>query len=470
MTDHNPSHRQSGRPQSQQATQRPASPTVQAPAVPGEQYVVPPAAALHAPDGDAFNVDPTAPYLNSAGGRAEANPPFSGRRNSKRFAGGFVAVVKRALRQQGSTQTQEPPEAGLPADRSRSPRQSYPHPRPPPAPPSHPGSVHARPVPADSSPVASPSRTAHESIETGTHDDEATAVEHEVLPVAQVMGSPVYVEPRLGSDYAKMDSPRLSITSLASYVSRVQKFFRDLNDLPWVAERVTVDYVPGESKGRRQARERRAQRPTSWYGNVPNALPGHHNVDLFSESTSPASPPAMHPEMQQPAFHALPYSTQREVIFRIQSPNEQTQNIPYVSVVPASFTFTPPAASVPQDRPRSVQPTPPTPYSQPPTQTQPTPEPLPVTTPAQSPPMPAFRPYGQTYPMGYVPYQQQAAVAEQYNDLSVHNMSQIPPGTVPSTPGTATHPQPSRPASATPTPLASRPASMQYPYPVQTPA
>lgn len=403
----------------------------------------------------------------------------SARSNSKRFVGGFAAVVKRAMRQQGSDQIQQHPEDGRLFDRAPSAGRSYPNPPPPPGPASHLGSMQADPMAADSSPVASSSHTAHESIETGTHDDETTAVEHEVLPVAQVMGSPVYLEPQPGSDYAKMDSPRLSITSLASYVSRIHKFFRDLNELPWVAERVTVDYVPGESKGRRQARERRAQRPTSWYGNIPNALPGHHNVDLFSDTTSPTSVPATRREMHQPALPSLPYSTQREVIFRIQSPNAQTQNIPYVPVVPASYSLTPPAASAPQDRPRAVQPIPPTPHSEPPTQTRHTPQPVPATTPAQSPPVPAFRPYGQTYPMGYVPYQQQAAVAEQYNDLSIHNMSQVPPRPMSSTSGTATHPsrpvstqaiQPSQPASAAPTPRTTLPASMQYPYPVATTA
>ncbi|KAF8076683.1 hypothetical protein FPV67DRAFT_1472311 [Lyophyllum atratum] len=479
MSEFNPPHRQSaiiGTPQSRRSGQQATPPAFQAPAVPGEQYVVTPAGALHAPDSDAFNVDPNSPYLDTAGSRPDTNPaPTSARSDNKRFVGGFVAAVKKAVRQQGSSQMQPHPEEGRPLARGHNPEQNYGGSPPPAAAEYHSGSVHAHPMPsANSSPVASSSHTAHESIETGTHDDDITAVEHERVPVGEVIGSPVYVEPQPGSDYAKMDSPRRSITSLASYASRIQKFFRDLNDLPWVAERVTVDYVPGESKGRRQARERRAQRPTSWYGNIPNALPGHHNIDLFSETTSPTSLPRTHQDTRQPT---LPYSAQREVIFRIQSPNEQTQNIPYVSVVPASYTLTPPAAPVPHDRPRATHHTPST-AGQTPTQSQPTPEPLPAATPAQS-PVPVFRPYGETYPMGYVPYQQQAAVAEQYNGLSHHNMSQVPARAVSSTSGTTTHPsrpvstqatQPSRPASNAATPRLHRPASMQYPYPVTTPA
>ncbi|KAF5387988.1 hypothetical protein D9615_000642 [Tricholomella constricta] len=444
MTEFNRPDRQSATMDVQQTT----SPTYQAPAIPGEEYVPPPTAALHVPDGDAFNVDPTTPYLNS-GRTGHASPSARSDTSGSRR---FLDVFKKAMRPRGSGQQQSPPFATTGSHASA-------------APPSHTGSVHPDPAfgANGSSPVASSSHT-QDSIDFIGHDDEATAVEHEMLPVAQVMGSPVYVEPQPASDYAKMDSPRRSIASFSSYVSRVQKFFSDLNELPWVAERVTVDYVPGESRTRRQARERRAQRPTSWYGDVTNVQPSrHHNVNLFSDTTSSSSlPPTHQTTLPATQYYRYTYSSEPEVIFQIESPNDHSQNIPTAQIVRASFSFNPPAPS--PEPPRPVQPPPPTPRPVPPAQPRRAPQPLPPSNPnsnpastsAQSSPTPAFRPYGETFPLGYVSYPQQAAAAEHYNDLSVHGLSQGAPRPMSSTSGMATHP--SRPVSVQPT-HTSRPAS-----------
>ncbi|KAJ8517702.1 hypothetical protein ONZ45_g5145 [Pleurotus djamor] len=67
-----------------------------------------------------------------------------------------------------------------------------------------------------------------------------------VLPPAAI-GSPVLVEPRPGSDYAKMSAPTPSVSfmSFNTHLRRLRNFFKAVNNLPWVTEdRVTVDYIP----------------------------------------------------------------------------------------------------------------------------------------------------------------------------------------------------------------------------------
>jgi len=63
------------------------------------------------------------------------------------------------------------------------------------------------------------------------------------------------------SDYAKTESPRRSPSAsfFSSQWARLIQFFRDLYNLPWVAQRITVDYIP---KGRSSALD---SRPTTWY-------------------------------------------------------------------------------------------------------------------------------------------------------------------------------------------------------------
>lgn len=95
--------------------------------------------------------------------------------------------------------------------------------------------------------------------------------------------SPVYVEPRPASDYDKMDSPirSPSVTSLSSRFVRVGKFFQDLYDLPWVATRITADYVPSEQS---RARYRKTQIP--WYSEG-----FHSRIDLLAGGQySPPNP------------------------------------------------------------------------------------------------------------------------------------------------------------------------------------
>ncbi len=106
-------------------------------------------------------------------------------------------------------------------------------------------------------------------------------------PPSHAIRSPVLAEPQPGSDYAKMYdmvTPPPTEMSFSSYMSRVGQFFRDLNNLPWVAERITVDYVPGQPTqrlGRRMSGSTRpSQQVMSWYGGP------HGSVNLLSDGSA----------------------------------------------------------------------------------------------------------------------------------------------------------------------------------------
>ncbi|RDB19889.1 hypothetical protein Hypma_012820 [Hypsizygus marmoreus] len=396
---------------------RSSSSTHHVPITPGEKNVPAPTATLYAPDGDAFNVNPNAPYLEGGGIRPDAGQaPLPAKRDGKRFVGGFAALVKKAMRGQQSSPR---PRTILPTT-APSPNHNYTYPRPMTV-ASFDGSARATPAPAAPSPSTS-SDTAYETQETyETHDGDSTAVDHEVLPVGHV-GSPVYIEPPLGSDYAKMSSPPSTVGSFSSYLSRIHKFFHDINDLPWVAERVTVDYVPGQSKRRRAPMRTASNRPViSWYGGHPHML-NHNPIDLFSDSSS------SHFSQQHPT-----------VVFRVQRPGEDNTNIPYAALL-STVTTAPPPPAPPFAPTPAYGPASQLPHNAPPAPTPgPPPEP-PIPTPRgpllRPIPIPGYRSRshgGTRYPNGYVPPQQQDAVAAQFPDLSVHHLGYMPNATA--TPG-----------------------------------
>ncbi|KAG6832181.1 hypothetical protein H0H92_004913 [Tricholoma furcatifolium] len=318
-----------GLPRRPSSIQHGLPPTFIPAAAPGEEYVPAPPSALHATDGDAFNVDPTVPYLDSGGSAAyqpvSQQSPTS--RGSKRFSE-LSQFARRAMSRRSTDGPQRDPEEGFPLHSARSP-----------SPPAH--------VP-------------NESSSSHTYEG-STAVSHEMLPVAQTIGSPVYIEPRPTLDYAKMDDPpRGSIGTFSAYVSRVREFFREINDLPWVADRITVDYVPGATKGRRHVRptnERRPQRPTTWYDDTPRPRP-----QLFSDTTSPDSQPANEPQLEPhpptpfvaPTAPSLPPqdapslqqeprapTPPQEVTFVIMD-KDVPSNAPYATVVPAGWSLNQP--------------------------------------------------------------------------------------------------------------------------------
>lgn len=136
---------------------------------------------------------------------------------------------------------------------------------------------------------APPSTVGHGMTLEGT-----TAVGHE--PVFRVNpDSPIHASPDLrpASDYAKMDPPPPGSgeISFKSFLSRVGHFFRDLNELPWMAERITADFVPGEPVRRlshtpsRQS-VRKASRPATWYG-----------PEAFDLTRGMGSPMSLQPEI-----------------------------------------------------------------------------------------------------------------------------------------------------------------------------
>jgi hypothetical protein len=88
-----------------------------------------------------------------------------------------------------------------------------------------------------------------------------TTLGHIAVPAAEKSPEPVQLHP--SSEYDKMESPLRSPSeiSLNYRFVRLGQFFEDLYDLPWVATRITADYVPGG-----QSREKHRHRTcTTWY-------------------------------------------------------------------------------------------------------------------------------------------------------------------------------------------------------------
>jgi hypothetical protein len=90
------------------------------------------------------------------------------------------------------------------------------------------------------------------------------------VTVQSPTGSPFYFEPQHSEDYAAMDmdleSPLRGTSEHSAPVSqfaRIAKLFRDLNDLPWVAPNVTVNFDPTEAERARSAHARGLGK--SWY-------------------------------------------------------------------------------------------------------------------------------------------------------------------------------------------------------------
>jgi hypothetical protein len=93
-------------------------------------------------------------------------------------------------------------------------------------------------------------------------DGETTVVHHETFP-ATVVNSPEF---SMTSDYGNNMTLPIhppSDMSIGTHVVRVHKFFRDLNDLPWVSSsRIAVDFVPGEENRKRYYK---SKPQASWY-------------------------------------------------------------------------------------------------------------------------------------------------------------------------------------------------------------
>ncbi|KDQ49195.1 hypothetical protein JAAARDRAFT_43034 [Jaapia argillacea MUCL 33604] len=100
-----------------------------------------------------------------------------------------------------------------------------------------------------------------------------------VVPDPRSPGSPNF---RPTSDYDKMSrSIRTTATTLGSYAQRVYQFFKDLNDLPWMASgnrRVAADYIPGDNPRSRYRYSRWRVRDANkeWYTDR------RHTLDMLS--------------------------------------------------------------------------------------------------------------------------------------------------------------------------------------------
>ena len=122
---------------------------------------------------------------------------------------------------------------------------------------------------------------------------------------------PVIVNPLPTSDYKSMvpeSSSSSSSASVTANVNRIQKFVNDVYNLPWVATKVAVDFVP-ERDGRMyngmDPDKKKGPKPlNSWYP------PTHKDLDLFAEATpAPQSAPVMAHRRQDGHRRALTESS-----------------------------------------------------------------------------------------------------------------------------------------------------------------
>ncbi|KIM38892.1 hypothetical protein M413DRAFT_447574 [Hebeloma cylindrosporum] len=218
----------------------------------------PPPANLYPEGAATFNVDPGVPFLATAGptdaGSSEGGSIKEESPRDKRFVGGFVTGIKKAVRNSlRRSQRTEPP---LPMyaqppqfrDSGYAGSTSQLDPPPPIAPPQH---ARSSSSPSYDSPARPPSETliGHTTHHPKLHD-QATVVGHQEIFPPESMESPVSAETVYGPDYIGMTPPHPeSDTSLRSYLKRASKLVYEISALPWVApERVTVDYYPERSK------------------------------------------------------------------------------------------------------------------------------------------------------------------------------------------------------------------------------
>ena len=226
------------------------------------------------------------------------------------FVGGFISGLKRLPR--ALTKTQHPNERST--DRASDSMvvaslgnlDDYGNPLPTPSSTSH--SILPPPPGFEGEQATSPTLRASTDH---THEDQlefqrsATAIavqpnSSSVAPVPAVPSNssqtttpttPISIEPNPTSDYAKMGDPASppeppTDPSLTSYLTRLRQFVKAVNDLPWIAPRTTVDYIPGRFSNETQRSHPRRD-TLSWYA----APPDRHSLDLLSRG--PISPEVM---------------------------------------------------------------------------------------------------------------------------------------------------------------------------------
>lgn len=121
----------------------------------------------------------------------------------------------------------------------------------------------------------------------------------------------IAAEPLPTSDYKSM-APGTALSSssssmIASNVNRIQQFVTDVYNLPWVATKVAVDFLPERDgrmyRGMDPDEKRTPKTLKSWYP------PTHQDIDLLAEPTQPQSAPMMTHRRQDGHRRALTESS-----------------------------------------------------------------------------------------------------------------------------------------------------------------
>jgi hypothetical protein len=159
-----------------------------------------------------------------------------------------------------------------------------------------------------------------------------TTLGHIPGPAADRSPEPVDFVQSLNNGNLEIPLHPSSSMSLNSRFVRLGQFFRDLYDLPWVATRITVDYIPGEHTRGKYGRQAR----TTWYPDQ------QYPVDLLAgeRATSPHRKYSVghNNHAYMPSSRTIPiyHSDRRDV--RRSSPSHdrhRSQSPPYSQYAPA---------------------------------------------------------------------------------------------------------------------------------------
>ena len=243
--------------------------------------VPPPPANLFGGNPSAFNVDPGAPFLGTAG-PSDAGDSDEGSTNEfespKQTVGGFVTGLKRAFsgnRSWGRSSKYQQEEIYPPMrDSGYAASNRLEEPQPPPV------------------TTFSPSPPSTRDLPLATANDYPTTNDHgHDPPSSDSLASAVTALVGYGSDYMKMDrtTPPQSDVSFNTYMLRFRNFVHELASLPWMAnDRVTVDYYPYKAE---RTHKRLPHRPLiTWHSKDYNYADYHLDSETDSLVTLQMTP------------------------------------------------------------------------------------------------------------------------------------------------------------------------------------
>jgi hypothetical protein len=287
--------------------------------------VPPPPANLFGGSPGAFNVDPGAPFLGTAGPSDAADSDkgsITEFESPKRAVGAFVTGLKKALtvkrsQRKSSPKYQQQEETYPPqmmvrdsgyatSDRLEEPLAT----QPPPLTtfsPSPPSTQHLSLDPSN------------EFQTTNQHGHDAPSIDSMVSAVSAIVG--------FGPDYIKMErpTPPQSDVSFNTYMLRFQNFVHELTSLPWMSnDRVTVDYYPPAAE---RMHKRFPRRPLiTWRSK------DYNYADYHLDSETDSLTLQMTPRLRlRPPSHAsrIDFNLESEFSDRTRSPFPfQPQSIP----------------------------------------------------------------------------------------------------------------------------------------------